>query len=347
MIMEHPERANNSHFAGSSCEEDLKMDNTPVVSVIVPVYRVESFLSQCVDSILNQTFPDFELILVDDGSPDNCGSICEDYASKDSRVRVVHQKNGGLSAARNAGIDIARGRFLSFVDSDDAVSPHYLERLVAVAAETDATIVTGQFSIHADALSSGTEPARLLNGAEACLEVYHGQKTVKISAWCKLYRRSLFDCHRFPVGKIHEDQFLIPLLLYESIRVAAIPDLLYFYRIHSASISHGTFSKKRFDNIEGLDLCIDYFRNKNEEEIVQAAKRSRQILLSAYNLQAYNANVTIPEQYRIDRHDAISFMRKLSPEENNTFYRSLAHPVKTRLTEYWIKIKKMLRIPSN
>ena len=109
-----------------------------LVSIIIPVYKVEKYLPNCIESILRQTFKDFELILVDDGSPDNCGEICEEYAQKDSRIKVVHQPNGGLSAARNSGIDIAKGDYLTFIDSDDFVFPHYLEILVKLCQENDA-----------------------------------------------------------------------------------------------------------------------------------------------------------------------------------------------------------------
>ena len=102
----------------------------PQITVIVPVYKVEPYLHRCVDSILAQTFTDFELILVDDGSPDNCGAICDEYAAKDSRVRVIHQANGGLSAARNAALSIATGKYAAFVDSDDEIVPHHLETAI-------------------------------------------------------------------------------------------------------------------------------------------------------------------------------------------------------------------------
>lgn len=126
------------------------MNNLPEISVIVPVYKVEEYLPQCIDSILAQTFTDFELLLVDDGSPDCCGEICEEYAGKDMRIRVFHQANAGLSCARNTGLMNARGRYVTFIDSDDYVKPCYLERLYGAlpADKTKEGVIVGSLDAY-------------------------------------------------------------------------------------------------------------------------------------------------------------------------------------------------------
>lgn len=178
----------------------------PEISVIVPVYKVEKYLNSCVDSILNQSFSDFELILVDDGSPDNCGVICDDYAAKDSRVRVIHQENQGLSCARNTGIDAARGRFLCFVDSDDLVAPDYCRVLYDLLAESTADFSVcgvcrfrdGEDPVPVDVEDSGQVSSREFLGMQL-------RRKSEFGVWNKLYRRELFEKIRFKAGKLNED----------------------------------------------------------------------------------------------------------------------------------------------
>ena len=184
----------------------------PSISVIVPVYKVEQFLHRCVSSILAQSFTDYELILVDDGSPDACGSLCDAYAAQYGHIHVIHQKNGGLSAARNSGIDWAfansESQWLAFIDSDDWVHPEYLEYLYRAAKETDSKISVCGF------YRTGGETGERVNlfSCEAlsaddyyCNEELHEGLTA--TAWNKLYHKSLFEILRYPVGKLHEDEF--------------------------------------------------------------------------------------------------------------------------------------------
>ena len=165
----------------------------PTISVIVPVYKVEKNIHRCVDSILGQTYADFELILVDDGSPDNCGAICDEYAAKDSRVVVIHQKNGGLSSARNAGIDIATGAYISFVDSDDYIYPNYLERLYEVLVEFDADISVCkmiEFSNDIPQLRESNSVPKAYHNIEICNMLCDYRKAIGIVEACgKLYKK--------------------------------------------------------------------------------------------------------------------------------------------------------------
>ena len=191
----------------------------PSISVIVPVYKVEPYLRRCADSILAQTFEDFDLILVDDGSPDRCGEICEEYAKNDSRVHVIHQQNGGLSAARNSGIDWAfansDSQWLAFVDSDDWVHPKFLETLYAAVRETGSLIsACGLYRTEGQGFSEIMDFSVHSMTADDyyCSREIHGGLTAV--AWNKLYHKSLFEALRYPHGKLHEDEYttyLIPV----------------------------------------------------------------------------------------------------------------------------------------
>ncbi|MBR2317955.1 MAG: glycosyltransferase family 2 protein, partial [Spirochaetales bacterium] len=191
----------------------------PKISVIVPVYNVESYLKRCVDSILGQTYSDFELILVDDGSPDNCPQICNEYAEKDSRIRVIHQLNGGLSAARNAGIDWvfqnSDSEWFSFIDSDDYVHPRYLEVLLNAAESTGCDVSIGSYiEFSGDSVKSENEIAVPKKYKP---EDFYVQYSVETTIACgKLYRRRYFETIRYPVGKIHEDEFTTYKILFQN-----------------------------------------------------------------------------------------------------------------------------------
>ena len=181
----------------------------PVVSVIVPVYKVEPYLRRCVDSILNQSFQDFELILVDDGSPDSCGAICDEYAARDSRIHVIHQENKGLSGARNTGIDHANGEYLAFVDSDDKWSPYFLESLYKALKEHDADISQCRWEyMHGDEIKEAYNPnakCECFTGREMLSNLYIQTGAYYVVAWNKLYKKELFEEIRYQEGRIHED----------------------------------------------------------------------------------------------------------------------------------------------
>ncbi len=206
----------------------------PEISIIVPVYKVENYLRACVDSILNQTFEDYELILIDDGSPDRCGEICDEYVEKDARIKVIHQKNGGLSAARNAGMKIAKGYYVSFIDSDDVVAGNYFQVLYDNLKREEADISCCTMKEFADncEFDYNDYSSVCLSGKDAVLSQYgySTQKNVSVSAWGKLYRRELFNGISFPKGKIHEDQAVVPIVLSKAEKVVLCESALYGYR---------------------------------------------------------------------------------------------------------------------
>lgn len=230
------------------------MTTEPLISVVVPVYRVEKWLHRCVDSLLMQTFRDAEFILVDDGSPDRCGAICDEYAARDDRVRVIHQNNRGLSAARNAGTALAKGRYITFVDSDDWVEPDFLEQMYAVQSSTNADVVVCGYRIEPEGTLLGqvdAEPECF--SAEKALEALCYQKSMETSAWAKLYRTA--DARRFlyPEGRLFEDIATTYKFFANAERVAVCGRALYHYWQHPDSIMAASFRESRFDALTGAD----------------------------------------------------------------------------------------------
>jgi len=234
-----------------------------LISVIVPVYKTEPYLKRCVDSILSQTFRDFELILVDDGSPDKAGAICDAYAEADNRIVVIHQKNGGLSAARNAGIDWAfansDSQWLTFIDSDDWVHPEMLEQLLAAAINLKTDISCCTFR-HAHDFSS--EFPSFSEGPELITPeyLYTRFQATAVVAWGKLYRRSCFTQIRFPVGKLHEDTFTTHLIAFAHPQIAYISAPYYNYFINQAGIMRSEWSPKKLDLIEAYETQLVFFK---------------------------------------------------------------------------------------
>lgn len=255
----------------------------PVISVIVPVYKVEKYLDRCVKSILAQTFEDFELILVDDGSPDNCGAMCDAWAAKDDRITVIHQQNGGLSAARNAGIDWvfanSASQWLTFIDSDDWVHPEMLERLLAAAIENRVEI-----SICGYGETAAESPTVLPQTLEPVLwkpgDFYQKHYVNATIACAKLYHRSCFASVRYPVGKIHEDEFVTYRLLFEQQDLAVIAAPLYAYYINLAGITKKAWSPKRLDAWEAYEQQILFFEKMGDAQLLQF--RYREYLENAY-----------------------------------------------------------------
>lgn len=224
------------------------MDTRPLISVIVPVYKVEEYLAKCVDSLLNQTYDNLEIILVDDGSPDNCGAICDDYAHRESRVRVVHKENGGLSSARNAGIDVARGEYLGFVDSDDWLEPQTYEWLLDMALKENVKLVcAGRYdcSSWTGSRSVGLCPQKreVISGEELTKRIFLWDN-VDSAAWDKLYHASLFRQIRYPLGVVSEDLPTTYRLALDAGQVGMLDKPVYNYFHRDGSITTASFSPK-------------------------------------------------------------------------------------------------------
>lgn len=245
--------------------------NNPLISVIVPIYNVECYLKTCIDSIVNQTYSNLEIILVDDGSPDKSPEICDEYAKNDSRVKVIHQENGGLAHARNVGIAKSSGEYLTFIDSDDYVSNDYVESLYKGIAELGADISLASFYPFKD-------DEACLHTSELCAyEIISKENAIRrycfinvgcsmpfISACNKIYGRSLFDGIEFPKGKLYEDAFTTYKLIDRAKKIVFTTSKFYFYRLNSQSILGQSFREKHLEMVEAFRSGMDYFNQKGE-----------------------------------------------------------------------------------
>ena len=320
------------------------------VSVIIPVYKVEKYLEKCLDTVLSQSYPDYDVILVDDGSPDNCGAICDTYAAKDSRFHVIHQENAGLSAARNVGIAWAlknsQSLYLTFVDSDDLIHEHYLARLVAAMEDGAEVAICEKIDFQEENRINPKVNAEAFSctGREACVRLYSMDGTVFVSAWAKMYHKGSFEGIRFPVGKIHEDQAVVPILLYNAKSVSKVPAALYYYRVRGDGIMGSAFSPRRFDDVDALENCRIYFSKKQDAQIVALIDERITVLNSLYTLYARKAGVyrEIPERYKMSRCRAILNLDKYMTYDYFTWYVSKIYPWLLKPHSYWRKIKQIV-----
>jgi len=213
---------------------------TPLISVIVPVYKVEDYLDRCVQSILSQTYRNLEILLVDDGSPDGCGAMCDAFAKQDDRVKVLHKPNGGLSDARNVAIDVAKGEYLGFVDSDDFIHPKMYESLLNTIRESNASISAcfyRSFKPGEDCFTNDEHPTSVVFNRMQALEHFYSFNCVNFTlVWNKLYEKSLFEGIRYPKGKTREDEFTTYKLVFKADKFVFLKDHLYFYLQRPGSI---------------------------------------------------------------------------------------------------------------
>lgn len=246
-----------------------------LVSVIVPMYNVENYVGRCIETIVNQTYHNLEIILVDDGSPDNSGRIADEWAKKDSRIVVIHKPNGGLSDARNVAIDVAKGEYITLVDSDDYIHTRMIELLMQVAEEKSADVVVCSHKMVYEGKIQQDEEVSLgevqiVDGKEIQKIYLHpSDKRLDYTvAWEKLYKRKCFDQIRYPKGKLHEDEYTTFQILYEAEKIAYVDIPLYYYLSRESSIM-GEFKPSRFDIFGGYARRIEYYESKGEHELAK------------------------------------------------------------------------------
>ena len=222
------------------------MSSQYIISVIVPIYKVEKYLRKCIDSIITQTYKNLEIFLVDDGSPDNCGAICDEYARKDERIKVIHKENGGLSSARNAALDVATGDFIMFVDSDDWVEPEFCEKALYTAIRNNVQIVAfgynNVYTRDGKIQKRATDKPRIVPSTEAIRHLILKDEVIFNFAWNKIYKRTLFDEIRYPVGMTYEDNAVTYLVIHYADNIFVSNDILYNYVRRKESIS-GVWNK--------------------------------------------------------------------------------------------------------
>lgn len=248
------------------------------LSVIVPIYNVEKFLRRCIDSIINQSYSNLEIILVDDGSPDNCGKICDEYAALDNRIKVIHQANGGLSAARNIGIDSATGEYVAFIDSDDYIASNMYDEMISLMETNDLDIISCNAFI-----AKGKKIIGCCGNGE--LEIYD-RDTILVkalqdydnSAWNKVYKKEAIGKVRFPVGRIFEDTATAYLFFNNIKKAGHINKAYYYYYRNPNSITQTAFNvKARYDFVLGYIERLNFAKKYN----IKCVKECKSLLMKA------------------------------------------------------------------
>ena len=244
-----------------------------MISVIIPVYGVEKYLSRCLDSIINQTYRDLEIILVDDGSPDNSGKICDEYAAKDSRIKVIHKENGGLSSARNAGLDVATGEYIGFVDSDDWIEPQTYNMLFSAIEKNNSDIaICGHRMVYDN---TSTSKATYSNDEYLSYDLLWNEIFGKLNnaAWNKLYRKNLIDDLRFPIGVIHGEDLIFNLNYLKNCKCGVINKTpLYNYFVRLGSITKSGFNKNKIMEITAKDMALEIVKKVCPTQLENAQK---------------------------------------------------------------------------
>lgn len=279
-----------------------------LISVIVPVYNVEKYLSNCIESIINQSYKNLEIILIDDGSTDNCGKICDQYSRKDKRIRVIHKENGGLSDARNIGIDNAKGNYITFVDSDDDLDKDFVEYLFTLLKKYNANIsICPLFVKRKDTI---VKPAynkieKILTKKECIIKLLCDDE-ISVSACSKLYKKSLFKNIKFPLNKLCEDNGTTykTILLCDKIAFGNIPK--YNYYVRQNSIMTSEFNVKRFDLLDLTDMmCKDIDDRIPDIEKFTTKRR----VYSRFSILRQLSYVKMTDRYKNMRSEIIDYLK--------------------------------------
>lgn len=280
-----------------------------VISVVIPVYKVEDYLQRCVNSVIRQTYSNIEIILVDDGSPDKCGMICDEFALYDSRIRVIHKENGGLSSARNAGIDVATGKYISFVDSDDWISEDMLMYMHTLAKKNESQITSVSYALVTSENDSydKSEKVRVMNRDEALqyfLEVGMKSRVSDYPVCIKLFERSLFDNIRFPIGVLYEDYTTNIQLLKKCTTYVKSTKICYFYFQGGASIVRSPYKKQDDQLISQCMKVCDYVSDESyiiKKLAGEKLARSYFSLLTKIGIYGFHETVSAENQKMIGK----------------------------------------------
>lgn len=270
-----------------------------MISIVIPVYNVSQYIDKCMEGVINQTYKDIEIILINDGSTDNSGEICDRWGKRDNRIQVIHKKNGGLSSARNCGIDCAKGEYIMFIDSDDIISVNLCERLANLLIEQDANISICEV-LHifdnTDIKFDFEDIRHTYNSVEAICEMWY-QRSFLPSAWGKLYKRSLFNNVRFTEGILFEDIDIMHELFYQCDKIAYTRMKMYGYVHRENSITTKKYSKRDSIILEISEKLLKFSSNK-EKSLNDAAKAysvaaGLRVYLNAPNTMEFKADIHI------------------------------------------------------
>lgn len=299
------------------------LQNNKLISVIIPAYKIEEYLSNCIKSVQNQTYNNLEIIVVIDGSPDRCKEIADNYAKKDSRIQVISKENGGLSDARNVGIDLAKGDYIVLVDGDDYIQKDMIALMYRALLEQDGDMTICNIRVvdsNQKEVQDESSPATIKNEVLSKEELYDRLSVTPnwfyVVAWNKLYKRELFQSIRFPKGKVHEDEFVIHHLVSKANRIVCIADKLYNYVQVKTSITHNSYDISHMDKVEAFIERAEFFLNNNESLYAfRMLKRARTTLIDGY--LALKKNMNQKNQDRImELYEMYKQLYKKIPKKN-------------------------------
>ena len=321
-----------------------------LITVIIPIYNVQQYLPKCIESVLNQTYSNLEIILVDDGSSDLSGSICDEYAERDKRIKVVHQETGGVSSARNTGLDHATGEFICWVDSDDYISSSLVAELYALVMKYDVNIAACNYLQGTEReyqfKSQDNNTPQLLSTEQAFDYLYKdGHHTFIVNAsWGKLIKKNLYEGLRYPEGRIFEDIHVTYQLIGKCDSIIYTDEVLYYYFKHSKSIMHSPFDKHKQDYLDALEARITYFREKKYYDLYEKARisflhslmwefsRSKDILKDKkstdYIIEKYRQYYKEGDHNPLYKHETVKYM---SDFNRNPYLLDIKQKIKSKL----------------
>lgn len=299
------------------------------ISVIVPIYKVENYLNRCLDSLVNQTYKNLEIILVDDGSPDKCPQMCDEWAKKDKRIKVIHKENGGLSSARNAGLDKMTGQYVMFVDSDDYIHKQACEILLNNLEKSDSDISMAGFVNFYNSKKSKEKfynidkiKSKVYLKDDVYTLIFNKKIPMIMTAWSKLYKKEIFDKLRFDEGKLHEDEFILHKVMHQCNKFTYCSLPLYNYFQNNSGITGSTFKIKRLDVLDAMEKRVEFTKinrpNFTDDAIFQYIKVHILIYYRAY-FAKLDEKIMKDIKQKIDHYYSLGYKNKLI----NMFYK---HP---------------------
>lgn len=317
-----------------------------LISIIVPVYKVEKYLNRCVDSIINQTYKNLEIILVDDGSPDNCPKICDEYAKKDNRIKVIHKENGGLSDARNYGLEIFKGKYVTFIDSDDYVEYNYVEILYNTLKKYNVKLSIADNLIKYDSgkiINISSYDEYIVTEKEELELMLWGKRDLDNGAWTKLYERSLFEGVRYPVGRLYEDTATTYKIFSQCDRIAINSVPIYNYMKRKDSITQCPFNEKKLQIISAVEEMVDYVKNKYPELCIACERKLIWAYMSTLSQLATSSTKNKKLQKEliqyVKTHKNVILNNKLTPKRDKIgiFCLSLGYPLYKFCWDFYLK----------
>ncbi len=291
-------------------------DKMPLISIIVPVFNVEAYIERCIKSLISQSYENIEIIIVDDGSTDQSGKICDKFQNKDSRVRVIHKSNGGPSDARNVGIAKTNGKYISFVDADDWVAKDYIMEMYHLMVNTNSEVVACSFDrVSGNKVTKSKESDKYQIFCEQDIIKQFLYQKISTSAWGKLYKANLWDGVRFPVQKMYEEVEPLYYIFTKCKQIICMEKRLYFYYIRGGSIVNQKFSIKKMDYVNNCEKLLIHIESDYPQ--FKSAAISRLMWAEIHVLMHMDTPREYPDEYRMLMHDIKQYRRIVIKDREN------------------------------